>query len=170
MVPLRGLYIQGDEEEMGLALDFADAAVLSNTDECIIWPFTTQAGYGALKKPRDRKNYAAHRYVCEQAHGKPADGLHAAHSCGVRRCVNPRHLRWATHSENMKDRLIHGTHDRGERHKGHKLTQEQVNEIIALRGIESGKSLATRLGVSRALICRIQLGNNWKWVHLKEAA
>lgn len=104
-------------------------ALVSDTDECVIWPFSSNNnGYGTFAV--GHKKWLAHRYVCFQSHGKPeSECLEAAHSCGVRKCCNPRHVRWATAAENEQDKLDHGTTTRGERHGQSRLTEDQVLEI-----------------------------------------
>src|SRR5687768_6151405 len=85
------------------------------SDECLIWPYrVNRLGYahaviGGVPK-------VASRWMCILAHGEP-DALRteAAHSCGNPSCVNPRHLRWASHRENMMDKNRHGTSNIGER-------------------------------------------------------
>jgi hypothetical protein len=135
-------------------------------DECLIWPFGTDGhGYGVLYI--DGKRAGAHRYVCELAHGAPPTPKHeAAHSCGHGKdgCVNRNHLLWKTRIENQADRLEHGTHNRGTRQGGAKLTEDDVREIIALKGIEMQRNLAERFGVRRTTIASIQQGRNWAWV------
>lgn len=87
-----------------------------DSDECAIWPYgVTTSGYGSISINDHAK--AVHVIACEKGNGrKPSPELHAAHSCGVRRCVNPRHLRWATAAENIADQLVHGTRPRGDTH------------------------------------------------------
>lgn len=95
-----------------------DGSVAS--DDCIPWPFHRKInGYGEVSK-RDGRTGLAHRRVCEGVNGPPpAPGMVAAHSCGNGHlgCVNPRHLRWATYSENLLDSVKHGTHPRGGRRR-----------------------------------------------------
>lgn len=78
--------------------------------ECLILPFArTNHGYGQIgvsKRPRK-----VHQIACAAAHGpRPSPTMGAAHSCGNGHlgCVNPAHLRWATHAENMRDMVSHG--------------------------------------------------------------
>ena len=56
----------------------------------------------------------AHRWVLELAVGPPpfdrAEAAHAPLICNNPSCVSPKHLRWATHAENMADTVIDGTH------------------------------------------------------------
>lgn len=85
-------------------------ALRSSTDDCILWSWPPiNSGYGQINL--DGRRQLAHRVVCEQAHGQPPSEKHeAAHSCGKRLCINPRHLRWATKPENEADKLLHGTY------------------------------------------------------------
>src|SRR5258708_5289386 len=81
-------------------------------DECVIWPFgKSKRGYGEACIFGKRRE--ALGWMCILAHGEPPTARHqAAHFCGAPSCVNPRHLRWATHTENQADRAVHGTTNR----------------------------------------------------------
>lgn len=89
-----------------------------SSDECLIWPFHRMAnGYGQASL--GGKRMSASRAMCILVNGAPTDeSLEAAHSCGKgnQGCVNPKHLRWATASENQRDRELHGTSNAGDRH------------------------------------------------------
>lgn len=77
------------------------------TDECVLWRHATNsAGYGQIGV--NGRSTGVHVIACEYRHGPRPEGLHAAHYCGVKLCVNPRHLRWATRSENEYDKVRHG--------------------------------------------------------------
>lgn len=79
---------------------FWDKVVKS--EGCWIWSgYTMPNGYGSFSSPRSR---LAHRYSYELHYGEVDDGLHVDHMCHVRNCVNPQHLRLATHKENMENR------------------------------------------------------------------
>lgn len=85
-----------------------DVAVVFDGDECLPWPFQISTeGYGRLEAGKKKK--IASRYICELAHGiAPTPKHEAAHNCGNKVCVNPKHLRWATRQENEDDKIIHG--------------------------------------------------------------
>lgn len=145
----------------GEGLAFIEQVLLSNTDECIPWPFGASRGYGITYI--DQKNIPAHRHICERKHGPPAfDGAQSAHSCGNRICVNWRHVRWATARENAHDKFLHGTIARGEKIARAKLTEEQVRRIRDTR--ERQIDLAREFGVDRNTIHAVRRRKTWKHV------
>ena len=121
--------------------------------ECLKWPFSKykngygQAWYSGRLMP-------AHRAMCIMANGAaPISGAPAAHSCGVRDCCNPQHIRWATQSENERDKRQHGTAQIGENNGYSKLTEAQVGLIKGLISREISASLIGRFyGVNRKTI------------------
>jgi hypothetical protein len=135
-------------------------------EECVIWPYAlTRGGYGQINS--NGQKIAPHRFMCERMHGPaPSDGHHAAHSCGNGRggCVNPFHLEWKTPRENAADKIIHGTHNRGERNYLTKLTEENAREIINAKGSVTAQELCEKFGVSRGAILQIWSGRNWSWL------
>lgn len=130
---------------------------------CLLWQSAIdQKGYGRVQHAR--YSTAAHRAVYEVFVGPIPDGMHVLHSCDVRACVNPFHLRCGTHADNMADKVARARQSRqhGETHGMAKLSDEQVREIRARRGVETGVALAQRFGVSRAMITLIQRRQNWR--------
>lgn len=140
-------------------------AETANTDACIAWPFDLNTtGYGSVAV--DGRSAGTHRVVCERAHGPaPLPNMQAAHSCGNRPCVNPRHIRWTTRAENEADKLVHGRSNRGERYGAHKLTETDVREIRRL--VAAGhkhRVLAAQFGVSQPTISNVTTGVSWGWL------
>jgi hypothetical protein len=127
-------------------------------DVCLLWRHKlTKGGYGTVEHGKSTKG--AHNFVCEQVHGPAPEGRpQAAHSCGVRSCVNPHHLRWASVKENDADKDLHGTRPRGATHPRTKLSGEQV---LAIRANPEGLlqyQLAERYGVGPTTISQILRG------------
>lgn len=139
-----------------------DAALTADTDECILWPFgAAENTYSYISFPG--YDVLAHRYVCEQKHGPcPPDKLDAAHSCGRKRCINYRHLRWATRSENAHDMIVHETRSWGEKHGLAKLTDALAREIKYAQGNHT--QVAKRFGVRRETARDIRNGRRWRHI------
>jgi len=137
-----------------------------NTDECIKWPFAKDRnGYGTITL--DGVKQSVSRFVCAALTGLPPTNKHqAAHICGKGHlgCVNPKHILWKTCADNHADKLIHGTHSRGEKHGASKLTETSVLEIRRLRGRVTQRDLAKRFSVSEATIYGVQTRKKWKWL------
>ena len=116
-------------------------------------------GYGTIN--RGRRSWLAHRIMFQQVHGFLPKLV--MHTCDVKNCVNPEHLKAGTHSENMRDardkgRLNTQTH---EFHGSAKLTMTDAEQIRALKGIVTQRDLAKRYGVSRGTIQAIHDGRTW---------
>lgn len=134
-------------------------------DDCLTWPYSRSVG-GYGRGWLDGAMRFVHRLACEEVNGAPPTPKHqASHTCGNGHlgCVNPRHLRWKTPKANTADRIIHGTHNRGERHNMSKLTESDVMEIMAMKNKESQKSIAEMFCVSRGTISKIHRGVSWGW-------
>lgn len=133
-------------------------------DDCLLWPFSCcTPGYGTFMF--EGKTHLAHRWMCERIHGRPpGDGYHAAHSCGNRRCVNPKHLDWKTQSNNQLDRLEHGTNNKTRT----KITHLQAKQIRQLRGAETGIETAARYGITESNVRLIQDGKTWRTIGRKQ--
>lgn len=108
----------------------------------------------------------AHRFICGVFHGPPpSPELHAAHSCNVRNCINPHHLRWATAAENAADRTASGGHLRGIRSPRAQLTAEQVLEVRSRYATgERQADIARAFNVSGPTIGHIVRRESWAWL------
>lgn len=134
--------------------------------DCLIWPFSRDKdGYGKMWDGNTVR--LVHSIVCETVYGpKPTEKHEVAHSCGCGHegCVNPRHLRWATPSENNLDKIKHGTMMRGKGHTATTLSEEDVLQIMALRGLHTQVELGEMFGVNHRTISQIHLGTRWGWL------
>lgn len=140
-------------------------AIGDDDNQCVLWPFRLRDGYGVLVTPRpERRTVTAHRAVLDAAGVRAGLGqTEIRHLCGVRRCVNLRHLRWGTKSENQQDRFrLHGDNNVGERNARAKLTEAKVRTIRA--SSDTDAALARRFGVSRAAINLAR--NRVTWAHV----
>lgn len=151
----------------GEATRFFEEDVLSyDGKDCLAWPYAKYpSGYGHLSYAG--KDVTVSRLVCEKVHGPaPSKEHHAAHSCGKGHegCVNKNHLRWATPKENNADKQGHGTLLKGESAPWAKLTEDNVNDIISLKGKLYQKEVAELYGVTRSMVGLIQRGKRWSHV------
>lgn len=141
---------------------FLRAHVGYQGDDCLLWPYAKNAaGYGWANV--GGRQATASNWMCRLAHGEPFMlWNHAAHSCHNPACVNPKHLRWATHRENMADKELAGTVNRGERNGKTRLT---VADVLAIRFAPPNLAeLAARYGVSKRCISHIRGGLRWQHV------
>lgn len=95
----------------GVIAAFVEAAIVSETDDCINYPFARDAfGYGRYNPGTG--TLGAHCYVAGRVHGpKPSPAHETCHSCGNGHegCINPRHVYWGTRKDNVHDAIKHGT-------------------------------------------------------------
>lgn len=117
-----------------------------------------------LSKNGKVKGFLVHRLVLEAFVGPCPPGKQSRHYPDrdpTNNCV--WNLSWSSATVNQKDRVEHGTHNRGERCKQAKLTRKQVRKIQRLtqKGVMQ-KKIAEKFGVNRITINRIQKGKSWK--------
>lgn len=124
-------------------------------------------GYGLFRF--NGKLRRAHRVAFSLANNLPVEfeGL-ILHTCDNPKCVRPDHLELGNHSKNIVDAYArglrkYGNGPHGERNRHAKLTNADVLKIADL--IREGRSnveIASRFGVTAAMICRIRRGKSWK--------
>lgn len=142
-------------------MDFVDHAVKYKGDDCLPWPHATNKGHGQVRY--NGRTIGAHRLVLMLHSGPPSDPrMEAAHApliCHNRLCVNPAHLRWATHAENMADTILDGTTQAGERSNLAKLTAENIRFIRS--SSLTGPALAEMFGVDPSNVAKIRKRKSW---------
>lgn len=146
----------------GAGLTLIRSSLSYEGDDCILWPLYINSESGYPTVCVDHKSRNGHSYMCELAHGpRPTPQHHAAHSCHVRHCINPRHLSWKTPSENMLDKRENGTavtHSWGSQGK---FTPEQVQHIRDMEGQHTQAAIARTFGVTEATIRNIYKGRTY---------
>lgn len=152
----------GNGELMAWLRDHADY----KRSDCLVWPYGRGADGRAATVRWKGRTRMAQRVMCELAHGPaPFPKADSRHLCGRghKGCLNPQHLVWSTRKQNLADKLVHGTHNRGERNSGAKLTVAQVEAIRA--DARSGKTIAEVYGVSQSRVSAIRKGRTWAWLN-----
>ncbi|KZE19159.1 hypothetical protein AVW13_11930 [Brevibacterium casei] len=78
------------------------AAHTEREGECLVWTGSrNQKGYGRIKI--DKVLYSVHRVAWEIENGPIPEGMQIDHLCWNRSCINLKHLRLATRSENKRN-------------------------------------------------------------------
>jgi len=69
--------------------------------ECLLWIGSRiHSGYGMVWVPEESKQRLAHRVAYETWVGPIPDGMDIDHTCKVRNCIEPTHLRPLSPKEN----------------------------------------------------------------------
>ena len=105
---------------------------------------TNNSGYCSTR--RDGIRIGAHRNAYIDAYGEIPKGLHIMHICDNRKCINPKHLKAGTVSDNMRDCVAKGRHVSPMR----KLTDEQREYILASE--KNSAELSKELPVTSTVI------------------
>lgn len=156
----------GPPREHGKQVPWLLAHVGYKGDDCLIWPFAYHRdGRGQITY--ERTTQQTHRVMCRLRHGEPPTPAHeAAHSCGRGHhgCVNPNHLRWATHIENLADQIAHDTRAWGERHYAAIITEDQVRTIRQQAKTHARRDIAIMHGLKPAHVDKIIAKTIWRHV------
>lgn len=136
-----------------------------DADEC--WHWKIKKGLNAYGQFRSKElgPVGAHRFAFYMANGfLPVEVMH---TCDVRSCVNPNHLRAGTRSANMQDMLAKGRGNftrrpKGEAHGCAKLTEADVRHIRST--VEQTSELARKYGVHRTHIQAVRRRKIWRHI------
>lgn len=132
--------------------------------ECWVWLGAGKGHRGRFAVQR-RLQMATHVALILDGKPRPSKDHFALHSdhCISTECVNPNHLRWGTHDENMDDMSRLGRQAKGITQWKSVLTEDNVREIR--RSTESARHMAVRFGVAQSTIHRIR--NRFLWKHVE---
>lgn len=99
-----------------------------------------------------------HRVVCALVNTTINSDLHTLHSCDNTKCINPKHLRYGTHTDNMQDKKERGRAPgfAGVSNPNSSFTKGQILEIRASNRTDS--ALARLFKVHSSTIGRIRTG------------
>jgi DNA-binding CsgD family transcriptional regulator len=137
----------------GRAAAFILANIGYSGDDCLMWPFSImRSGYGNMGYLG--KEWRAHCLMATLAHGeRPTPKHEAAHSCHQPGCVNPRHLSWKTHQQNIQDKVVRGTIILANNYgRAGKLTPAQVKQVRELAGKKTQVEIGQMVGLSESAI------------------
>lgn len=113
----------------------------------------------------DRKARCVHELVTLAFHGPaPTPGLEVRHKNGRRLDNSADNLAWGTRSQNQNDRFDHGTACEGEKNYRAILTDDNVRQIMALRGKLGPTAIAKAVGCERHLVKSVIYGQSWNWL------
>ncbi len=100
-------------------------------NDAIMSPGQNSVGYlyVCLQKDYKVRNAGVHRIVLESFTGTRGKGLEAAHVNGNRTDNRLENLKWMNHKDNNAEKILHGTHQAGEKHPCVKLTAKDVHAI-----------------------------------------
>lgn len=115
--------------------------------------------YCDLRKPGIKQRARIHVVVLETFVCPRPSGMIACHNNGDSTDNRLCNLRWGTHKDNAKDKILHGTHQYGESCPRSKLTEAQA--IAILESTKTYAEIAKDHGVCKSTVTHIKTGRNW---------
>ena len=85
------------------------------------------------------------------------------HKDGVRKHPRLSNLEYGTEKDNSKDKLRHGTDARGERNASSLLSEDEVDEVLEMKGLMTQQEIADHFGISRQAVSDIHRGITWSY-------
>ena len=125
-----------------------------------------------LRKGKEKRSVFVHRLVA-MAFVRRKDGCDFVnHIDGNKKNNSASNLEWCTRSQNMKHAIASGLNHipclSGSCHPMHKLTEENVKEILMkFKSGSSRKDLSEQYGVTREQISNIVNRKHWKDIEVK---
>lgn len=113
-----------------------------------------------------RKQMLVHRLILEAFRGPCPKGMEACHFPDPSPANNNIwNLRWDTHANNVADKLLHGTDNRGSRHPVAKLNEDKV---LAIRSLHSSGwrviAIAKKYNITHSMVSNIV--HRRRWTHI----
>ena len=165
-VGYEGLYEISDFGQARSAID------RKNTfNKKVLKQWTCTNGYQSIRMYKNGKGHPTtiHSLVMAAFIGPRPEGYQINHKDGNKANNHVSNLEYITPLENVRHAHRTGlSSQNGENNVRNKLTEENVHEIRRLRGKETQKSMAARLGVCQATITHIATGRNWSWLKEEE--
>lgn len=120
----------------------------------------------ALTLNKKHKTFPVHQLVLNTFVGKCPRGMECRHLDGNRINNKLKNLKWGTHSENMKDRIEHGTYQYGPDNPNVKLNIKQVNIIKYLikTRILAQREIAEIFNIHQTTVHYIKKGKLWQTI------
>lgn len=146
--------------------------IIPGPNDCWIWTGACDGrGYGQIRVSRTQLVRVA-RLMLAWSDGIeiPDKEIFVLHNCDNPPCVNPLHLKWGSHRDNMNDamekrRFKNNFNMQGETHWRAKLAENDVIEIRKRHDNgEKKRSLSNEYGVSFQTISHIV--NRVTWTHI----
>lgn len=140
---------------------------VNRTSRCWLWTGgRTDQGYGEVLVEGQKRR--AHRVAFVLSGKRLPARKDIRHTCDVRLCVRPSHLKRATQAQNMNDMAAKGRHPdfSGERNPRARLTAKDVRVIRRLWNppFMSASMLGSRYGVTKAAIISVVLRRTWRFI------
>ncbi|GAO01936.1 HNH endonuclease signature motif containing protein [Anaeromyxobacter sp. PSR-1] len=131
---------------------------------CWIWTGSLSGnGYGSLNLGRGLY-IKAHRFAYETFVGQIAEGLELAHSCDVKQCCNPAHLRATTHAENIQEAWDRNLCPRKRRKFIGSENAERIVELLRDTD-QTYYEIADAFGIGYLTVVHINSGFHWADAH-----
>jgi hypothetical protein len=135
-------------------------------EECWEWQASLHtSGYGRFKLASYWCVMANRMSLVMHTNDDRLDRM-ALHHCDNRKCCNPHHLYWGTHTDNMRDCVRRNRRpwrdQSGAKNGASKLTDDQLALIVArLQDGWNNKQIAADLPVTHSMVSLIRLGRMW---------